>query len=61
MTTQEPQPVESALIWWSINKVCWICQIGNNITHHYTESAAVAYGKILADLVRVESVIRVEG
>ena len=60
MTTQEPQPVESALIWWSINKVCWICQIGNNITHRYNESDAVAYGKILADLVRVESAIRVE-
>lgn len=60
MTTQEPQPVKSALVWWSINKVCWICQIGNNITHHYNERDAVAYGKILADLVRVESTIRVE-
>ena len=60
MTTQEPQPVNSALIWWSINKVCWICQIGNNITHHYNESDAIAYGNALVELVRVESAVRVE-
>jgi hypothetical protein len=47
------------LVWWSINKVCWICQIGNNITHHYNESDAIAYGNALVELVRVESAIRV--
>ncbi len=54
-TTTQPAPV--ALVWWSITRIAWGCQIGNARSWHYNERDAIAHGERLAAAVRLGSCI----
>ena len=54
-TTTQPAPV--ALVWWSITRAAWGCQIGNDRSWHYNERDAIAHGERLAAAVQPRSCI----
>lgn len=54
-TTTQPAPV--ALVWWSITRTAWGCQIGNDRSWHYNERDAIAHGERLAAAVQLGSCI----
>lgn len=46
-----------ALVWWSPTRIAWGCQIDADRTYHYSEEAAIAYGRSLVDELHRRSVV----